>query len=73
MRKLSASLRQLLRLDQPVAGLAAMKHGCASSAWWNPTSVLMPPISNSPSARSIRRRACSRSTPWTMSLATIGS
>ena len=32
-----------------------------------------PPISNSPSARSIRRRAVSRSTPWTISFAIIGS
>ena len=49
------------------------KHGCSSSAWWKPSSVVIPPISYSPSARSIRCRACSRSTPWTISLATSGS
>ena len=32
-----------------------------------------PSITNSSSARSIRRRACSRSTPWTISFAIIGS
>ncbi len=32
-----------------------------------------PPTSNSPSARSIRRRACSRSESHTISLATMGS
>ena len=36
-------------------------------------SVFRPPISYSPSARSMRRVACSRSTSQTMSLATIGS
>jgi hypothetical protein len=36
-------------------------------------SVLRPSISYSPSARSIRRVACSRSASQTMTLATIGS
>ena len=48
--------RQLLRLDDAVARLAREKHGCESSALWNPSSVLTPPIRNSSSARSIRRR-----------------
>ena len=51
----------------------ATKHGCASSARWKPSSVVTPSISNSSSARSIRLRACSRSSPWTISFAIIGS
>src|ERR671935_42877 len=50
-----------------------MKHGCISSALWKPTSVLTPSTTSSSSARSIRRRACSRSTPCVISFAIIGS
>jgi hypothetical protein len=49
------------------------KHGCRRSARWKPSSVVIPPTSNSSSARSIRLRACSRSTPCTISFANIGS
>ena len=45
----------------------------ARIAWWNGIRVLSRAISNSPSARSIRAVACSRSTSQTISLATIGS
>ncbi len=51
----------------------ATKHCVSSSARWKPSSVVGPSITNSSSARSIRRRACSRSTSWTMSLAMSGS
>jgi hypothetical protein len=40
---------------------------------WKGSSVRRPSISYSPSARSIRRVACSRSASQTMTLATIGS
>ena len=40
---------------------------------WNGISVVGPSITYSPSARSIRRRACSRSTPCTISFEIIGS
>ena len=45
----------------------------ASSAWWKGISVFRPSISYSPSARSMRAVACSRSASQTISLATIGS
>ena len=41
----------------------ATKQGCESSARWKPSSVGGPASSNSSRARSIRIRACSRSTP----------
>ena len=45
----------------------------AMIALWNGIRVLTPSISNSFSARAIRRVACSRSASQTISLATIGS
>ena len=45
----------------------------ARIARWKGISVVSPPISYSPSARSMRRVAFSRSTSQTISLATIGS
>ena len=44
-----------------------------SSALWNGISVVRPPISYSPSARSMRAVAASRSASHTISFATIGS
>ena len=67
-------LRQLLATRRaPWHVSPATKHGCASSARWKPSSDSTPPISNSASARSIRRRACSRSASCTISFAIIGS
>ena len=44
------------------------KHGCARSARWKPISVVTPSITNSSSARSMRRRARSRSASQTHEL-----
>ena len=52
---------------------ASTKHGARAAHGGSRAASGTPPISNSSSARSIRRRACSRSTPWTISFAIIGS
>ncbi len=59
--ELPRALRELLRLDDPATRLARRRStGVSSSARWKPSSVVGPSITNSSSARSIRRRARAR-------------
>ena len=71
--ELLRAVRQLLGLDEAVTRLACDEARMREQRPVEPESEGTPPISNSPSARSMLRRALSRSSSYTISFAIIGS
>ena len=72
-RELRRAGGERLRLDEAVAGLAGDEARLGEERAVEADQRRRPSIANSSSARSIRSRACSRSTPRTISFAIIGS